>query len=163
MRLTLEQELRKLGDDFTRRVGRDGVVPHAALCLSCGVALQGCSHDWDPREAGLPGDLVADIRDIAAASGKDLLETTRLLLASAVYLVAGRGGRSASIDMLQLRHGIEKAGFLDEPAQIVAFPVPVRALDPPQARREAPLRPRVKERADGEHDWARDDGTPLPG
>ncbi len=152
MRFTLEQELRKLGDDFTRRVGRDGVAPHAALCLSCGIAIQGCSHDWDPREAGLPGDLVADLRDIAAATGRDLVETTRLLLASAVYLVAGRGGRSASIDVLQLRHSVEKAGFLDEPGEIVPFPVTARTLGSSQARSGKPPLPESREGADGEHD-----------
>ena len=149
---TLEEKLQKIGDEFARRVAKDGVAEHSALCLSCGLAIEGCSHDWDPEKVGLPGDLVADIRDIATAAEKDLAETTRLLLVSAVYLIAKRGGRSASIDMLQLRHEIERAGFFDEPAQIVAFPVSSRSRKSSRARREGLPLPGATEGADGAHD-----------
>lgn len=155
MNLTLEEKLRKFGDDFVRRVGKDGVVPHAALCLSCGIAIEGCSHDWDPERVGLPGDLVADIRDIATAAEKDLVETTRLLLVSAVYLIARRGGRYAAIDLLDLRHKIERAGILDESAQIVAFPdvgASARTGNHSRVRGEIPHPSETKKTADGGHD-----------
>lgn len=167
MSRNFEEELRKFGDELARRVGRDGAGRHAAICLSCGIAIDGCSHDWSPGDAGLPGDLVADLRDIAGASGKDLIETTRLLLVSAVYLLAGRGGRSASIDLLELRRGIERAGFFDEPAPIVAFPVSVRtprSPRPPESPAFAASFPPTPERRRGQTESTTDAALPiLPG